>query len=62
MKALRRFVFDQDGATTVDWVVLTASIVAINIILIINVLEDGMSTNASWISDRAAQAVADAGR
>ena len=50
------FAKDERGAVTVDWVVLTAGIVALNIFLLVGVLKDGMSFNALFIADKAENA------
>ncbi|MEM1267907.1 MAG: hypothetical protein AAGI50_18020 [Pseudomonadota bacterium] len=40
---------DESGAVTVDWVVLTASIIALNIGLIVGLFESGLNLGASAI-------------
>ncbi len=47
---------DENGAVAVDWVVLTASIVALNIIAVINFLEGGLADVSTDVSDRVATA------
>lgn len=39
---LRDFLRDERGATTVDWVVLTGAIIALNVMAILSFLEGGM--------------------
>ena len=55
------FLRDEDGAVTVDWVVLTAAIVAINVGLVMSMLEDGMEQNSTYVRDQAANAVQQGG-
>ena len=54
--SMLKYLRDDDGAVTVDWVVLTAAIVAINIGLIMATLEDGMEQNANYVGNAAANA------
>jgi len=59
LKLGTRFAKDEEAAVTVDFVVLTASVVAFNILLIINMLEDGFRLNAEFINDSLSEASAD---
>ncbi len=47
---------DEDGAVTVDWVVLTAAIVGISVILLA-IIRDGVNTAASQIYDELTSAI-----
>ena len=42
LKALRSFAAKEDGAVTVDWVVLTALILGIQIMVLIAMMQDSM--------------------
>ena len=42
LEAAKRFVAGEDGAVTVDWVVLTAAVLGIQIIVLIATMEDSM--------------------
>ena len=53
---VKKFLRDEEGAVTVDWVVLTASIVAINIGLVMATINDGIEANSTYIGDQAANA------
>ncbi|MEM9011864.1 MAG: hypothetical protein AAGE18_11595 [Pseudomonadota bacterium] len=55
---LRRFGADENGAVTVDWVVLTAAIVGLGI-GVISVIEGGVGTLASNISDAVSSVTVD---
>ncbi|MEM7614436.1 MAG: hypothetical protein AAGB10_01590 [Pseudomonadota bacterium] len=57
LKLLRNFHNNEDGAVTVDWVVLTASIVAINVFAIINLIETGVERNSTYVSDQLSTAI-----
>ncbi len=46
---IKRCGCEEDGAVTVDWVDLTSLILAINIGLIVGLLENGINTAASDI-------------
>ena len=59
--SMLKYLRDDDGAVTVDWVVLTAAIVAINIGLIMATLEDGMEQNANYVGNAAANAAESGG-
>ena len=54
-----RFAKDEDAAVTVDWVMLTAGVVAFNIFLVINMIEDGISLNAEYINENLTEATKD---
>jgi len=55
-KFLNAFVKDEDGAVTVDWVVLTAAVVGIAI-AVAATIETGLNSAASQISTGLAAAV-----
>ncbi len=44
---LKKTILAEDGATTVDWVVLTAGVVSLNIVVVISLLESGINSGAS---------------
>ncbi|MBD3678243.1 MAG: hypothetical protein HUJ27_07560 [Rhodobacteraceae bacterium] len=52
-KIAERFQRDEDGAVTVDWVVLTAAIVGLGIV-VLNSVRGGTNALASKISSRLA--------
>ncbi len=58
-KFLNAFVKDEDGAVTVDWVVLTAAIVGIAI-AVAATIESGLQDAATQIADGLATAVSGA--
>ena len=43
---------DESGAVTVDWVVLTAAIVGLNILAIMSMIKDGIRDNGDYIDDK----------
>ena len=47
--AILRFAKDEQGAVTVDWVVLTAAIVALNVAIFFGVITDGLKYAATAI-------------
>lgn len=53
---MKTLLADDSGAVTVDWVVLTAGIVAINIGIIIGSFQEAMELAASDVSLKATQA------
>ncbi len=55
-KLKKTFVEDEDGAVTVDWVVLTAAIVGIAL-LVIAIIKDGVLVAASDINEQLTQAI-----
>jgi len=55
-KLKKTFVEDEDGAVTVDWVVLTAAIVGIAL-LVINIIRGGVLTAATDINTQLTQAI-----
>ena len=57
LKLSKRFNEDEDGAVTVDWVVLTAAIVVLGIAVIASVRE-GVNTLGSTISETVASLTA----
>lgn len=50
------FKSDQDGAVTVDWVVLTAGILALPILVVINLVNSGVVLSAEAISSMISEA------
>ncbi|MHA3914177.1 hypothetical protein [Halovulum sp. GXIMD14793] len=48
---------DESGAVTVDWVVLTASIVAINVVVMIGWFQGAMEEAGEHVGSQAAKAV-----
>lgn len=50
LNLLKRFAKDEDGAVTVDWVVLTAAIVGLGLI-VISAVRPGVTGLAGKISD-----------
>ncbi|MSU88207.1 hypothetical protein GE300_01080 [Rhodobacteraceae bacterium 2CG4] len=59
---LRIFRRDDSGAVTVDWVVLTAAIVGLNIIAIMSMIKDGLRDNGDYINGKIDEARADMSR
>ena len=57
LKLAKRFNKDEDGAVTVDWVVLTAAIVGLGIAVIASVRE-GVNTLGTTISETVASQTA----
>lgn len=57
LKLAKRFNKDEDGAVTVDWVVLTAAIVGLGIAVIASVRE-GVNTLGTTISESVASQTA----
>ncbi len=53
---VKNFRNDEDGAVTVDWVVLTAAIVGLGIV-VMNTVGSGLSTTASTLSTSVSTAV-----
>lgn len=53
---MKKFRKDESGAVTVDWVVLTAAIVAFNIGAILNMFQGALNEAATYISESAANA------
>ncbi|MHA3976320.1 Flp family type IVb pilin [Halovulum sp. GXIMD14794] len=49
LKALKK---DEDGAVTVDWVVLTASIVALNVFAVLSMIKDGIRDAGADINEK----------
>lgn len=56
LKIKNWFVKDEDGAVTVDWVVLTAAIVGIGIV-VLNIIRGGINDAASDIYDALTAAI-----
>lgn len=54
LKLIKTFVHSEEGAVTVDWVVLTAGVVGLSVGLIL-MLNDSTSNVASNISDYVAE-------
>jgi Flp pilus assembly pilin Flp len=59
LKLASRFAKDDDGAVTVDWVLLTAGVVAFNIAVVVALIEDGITQNANYVNDKIDEASAD---
>lgn len=57
LKLATRFAKDESGAVTVDWVVLTAAIVGLNIAVLIGYMTDSLELNAAVIADKTAAAI-----
>ncbi len=57
LKLKKYFVKDEDGAVTVDWVVLTAAIVGIGLI-VLNIIRGGVIDAASSIYEELTSAIA----
>lgn len=57
LKLATRFAKDENGAVTVDWVVLTAAIVGLNIAVLIGYMTDSLELNAAVIADKTAAAI-----
>ncbi len=51
LQKFRKFLNDTSGAVTVDWVVLTAAVVGLNVVMIINIIEDGLEVNGQLIGE-----------
>ena len=49
---LNDFIRDEDGAVAVDWVVLTAGVVALNVAVLVNMIEGGLEVNATLIAEK----------
>ena len=52
LRNLRKFIADQSGAITVDWVVLTAAIVGLNILVIMQMINNGMFQVMHEVDDK----------
>lgn len=50
MVSFRKFLLDETGAVTVDWVVLTSGVVVLAVI-VLPPIRDGITTAAVFISD-----------
>lgn len=57
LKKIRLFKDDQDGAVAVDWVVLTASIVALNLAVLFNIIIGGIEENGTYIDGKINESV-----
>lgn len=57
LRKLKTKLADESGAVTVDWVVLTASIVAINIVVMIGWFQGAMEDAGRHVGSQAAKAV-----
>jgi len=53
---------DESGAVAVDWVVLTAAIVGLNIIAIMSMIKDGIRDNGDFIDDKIVESRAEINR
>jgi Flp pilus assembly pilin Flp len=56
LKAIKRFATAEDGAITVDWVVLTAAILGIQIVILVGVMEESMVEVSEKIGDKVSEA------
>jgi Flp pilus assembly pilin Flp len=56
-KIMNRFAKDEDGAVTVDWVVLTAAIVGLGLV-VMNAIKPGITGGAATINTRITAAAA----
>lgn len=54
---LKSFILDDAGAVTVDWVVLTASIVALNVVVVLNFIETGIDVQMQFVDDKLDEAI-----
>ncbi|QHQ35930.1 Flp family type IVb pilin [Algicella marina] len=57
LKILRKHFRDESGAVTVDWVVLTAGIVGLNIVVLLGMIEGGVNQGATAIYTKIDEAV-----
>jgi len=55
LEAAKRFVASDDGAVTVDWVVLTAAVLGIQIVILVGFLEDSMVDVSGSIGDKVSE-------
>lgn len=44
LQHLKSFVQDEDGAISVDWVVLTAAVVGLQIVILIGIIENSLTS------------------
>jgi Flp pilus assembly pilin Flp len=51
-KLLERFTKAEDGAVTVDWVIMTAGVVGLNIIVLVGWMETSMVEVSDSIGDK----------
>lgn len=59
IRKLKNLIADDSGAVTVDWVVLTAAVIAMNIVVIVTTFEDVMKEGGESISETAANIISD---
>jgi len=57
LRKLRLFCADDDGAVAVDWVVLTAGVVALNLAIVMNIIIDGIELNGTYIDEKIDESV-----
>ncbi len=55
---LRKFLLDDKGAVTIDWVALTAGILLLGIAVVYGIFEGGVSSLATSINSNLSKAVA----
>ncbi len=53
---LRDFLADEGGAITVDWVVLTAAVVGIQVVLLVNIISNSLTEVSTDIGEQVAEA------
>lgn len=51
MTYLSRFLDDTDGAVTVDWVVLTAALVGLQLVVMFTPIRESLAAVTTYISD-----------
>ena len=51
-RSIQRFAFDDSGAVTVDWVVLTAALVGLSIGIFTIITRDSVEVGAAVINDK----------
>jgi len=56
LERTRGFLKDEDGAVTIDWVVLTAAVVGLQIFLVVSYIREPMVEVSAGIGDQVAQA------
>lgn len=55
--SVAKFIRDESGAITVDWVVLTAAIVAFNVALLFGIIRDGIFINMQYVYNQLITAI-----
>ena len=54
VKGITAFIRDEDGAITVDWVVLTALIVGLNLVIVLTPVREALTSVSAGIATRLA--------